>query len=258
MAGTACGASAGRSTSPAVAPTAAMVAMGGCGGRGNARFATPTNRVPTRCDPGTPGEEHWLQLELKLLADVGLVGYPNAGKSTLIAAISHARPKIADYPFTTLVPNLGVVSVDEDQSFVVADIPGLIEGAHEGKGLGFQFLRHLERTSYLLYLIDIAESTPENPVQSLKTLQSELKLYNPELAEKPLAVAGSKLDAAGDGALLNELQAYCRKQKLKFFAVSAATRKSLQPLVQYLGEQVAMIKNARLKEEAHAKIRGEP
>src|SRR3989440_216441 len=197
MAGTACGASAGRSTSPAVAPTAAMVAMGGCGGRGNARFATPTNRVPTRCDPGTPGEEHWLQLELKLLADVGLVGYPNAGKSTLIAAISHARPKIADYPFTTLVPNLGVVSVDDDQSFVVADIPGLIEGAHEGKGLGFQFLRHVERTTYLMFLVDVSDGVTVDPVECLQTLRTELKLYNPELAKKPYGVVATKLDIAG-------------------------------------------------------------
>src|SRR5438309_643563 len=170
----------------------AIVAQGGCGGRGNARFATPTDRVPTRCDPGTAGEEHWLQLELKLLADVGLVGYPNAGKSTLIAAISHARPKIADYPFTTLVPNLGVVSVDDDQSFVVADIPGLIEGAHEGKGLGFQFLRHIERTTYLMFLVDVSEGVPVDPVESLQTLRQELKLYNPELAKKPYAVAASR------------------------------------------------------------------
>ena len=246
----------------------AIVAHAGHGGRGNSRFSSSTNRVPMQHEDGEPGEELWLLLELKLLADVGLVGFPNAGKSTLISAISAAHPKIADYPFTTLTPHLGVVRygggkdaglVDaEGQSYVVADVPGLIEGAHEGKGLGFQFLRHLERTSYLLYLIDIAEGTPENPVQSLKTLQSELRLYNPELAEKPFAVAGSKLDAAGGGALLNELQAYCRKQKLKFFAISAATRDGLKPLVQYLGEQVAMIKNARLQEEAHAKMRGEP
>jgi len=216
----------------------AIVAQGGCGGRGNARFATPTNRVPTRCDPGTPGEEHWLQLELKLLADVGLVGYPNAGKSTLIAAISHARPKIADYPFTTLVPNLGVVSVDDDQSFVVADIPGLIEGAHEGKGLGFQFLRHIERTTYLMFLVDVSEGVPVDPVESLQTLRQELKLYNPELAKKPYAVAATKLDIAGDGKNLKKLQTYCQKRGWRFFPISAVASVGLKPLIRHLGKVV--------------------
>ena len=216
----------------------AIVAQGGRGGRGNARFATPTNRVPTRCDPGTPGEEHWLQLELKLLADVGLVGYPNAGKSTLIAAISHARPKIADYPFTTLVPNLGVVSVDDDQSFVVADIPGLIEGAHEGKGLGFQFLRHIERTTYLMFLVDVSEGVPVDPVESLQTLRQELKLYNPELAKKPYAVAATKLDIAGDGKNLKKLQTYCQKRGWRFFPISAVASVGLKPLIRHLGKVV--------------------
>src|SRR5437016_11890627 len=216
----------------------AIVAQGGCGGRGNARFATPTNRVPTRSDPGTPGEEHWLQLELKLLADVGLVGYPNAGKSTLIAAISHARPKIADYPFTTLVPNLGVVSVDEDQSFVVADIPGLIEGAHEGKGLGFQFLRHIERTTYLMFLVDISEGVTVDPVENLQALRKELKLYNPDLAKKPYAVAATKLDIAGQGKNLNKLETYCQKRRWRCFPISAVTGVGLKPLIRHLGKVV--------------------
>jgi GTP-binding protein len=242
----------------------AIVAQGGHGGRGNSRFASSTNRVPMQHEDGELGEARWLLLELKLLADVGLVGFPNAGKSTLISAISAAHPKIAEYPFTTLVPNLGVVRYGvgnrttagdgEGHSYVVADVPGLIEGAHEGKGLGFQFLRHLERTSYLLYLIDIAEGAPEDPVKSLKTLRSELKLYNPELAEKPCAVAGSKLDAIGDGGLLKELRAYCRKEKIKFLAISAATRAGLDSLTQYLGEQVAIIKNARSKDDTLAKM----
>jgi len=220
----------------------AIVAQGGHGGRGNARFATPTNRVPTRSDPGTSGEKRWLQLELKLLADVGLVGYPNAGKSTLIAAISHARPKIADYPFTTLVPNLGVVSVDEDRSFVVADIPGLIEGAHEGKGLGFQFLRHIERTSYLMFLVDVSEGVTVDPVESLIALRKELKLYNPELAKKPYAVAATKLDIAGEGKNLKKLETDCKKRHLRLFPISAVAGTGLNPLLRHLGSQVAKMR----------------
>jgi GTP-binding protein len=216
----------------------AILAHGGRGGRGNARFATATNRVPTRCDPGGHGEERWVQQELNLLADVGLVGYPNAGKSTLIGAISSARPKIADYPFTTLTPNLGVVAVSEDQSFVVADVPGLIEGAHEGKGLGFQFLRHLERTSYLLHLVDISEGVTVDPVESLEALRKELKLYNPDLAKKPYAVAATKLDAAGEGKHLKKLEASCKKRRLRLFAISAVTGDGLKPLVRFLGKAV--------------------
>jgi GTP-binding protein len=220
----------------------AIVAQGGLGGRGNARFATSTNRVPTQSEPGTPGEEHWLQLELKILADVGLVGYPNAGKSTLIAAISHARPKIADYPFTTLVPNLGVVAVDEDRSFVVADIPGLIEGAHEGKGLGFQFLRHIERTSYLMFLVDVSEGVTVDPVESLIALRKELKLYNPELAKKPYAVAATKLDIAGEGKNLKKLETDCKKRHLRLFPISAVAGTGLKPLLRHLGSQVAKMR----------------
>ena len=220
----------------------AVIAHRGRGGRGNARFTSSTNRVPTRCDPGTPGVERWVQLELKLLADVGLVGYPNAGKSTLIGAISAARPKIADYPFTTLVPNLGVVAVNEDQHFVVADVPGLIEGAHEGKGLGFQFLRHLERTSYLLHLVDISEGTAMDPVESLQTLRSELKLYNPAFAKKPFAVAATKLDVAGDCKNLKKLEAHCRRRRLRLFSISAVTGTGLKPLVRFLGQQVAKLR----------------
>jgi GTP-binding protein len=220
----------------------AIIAHAGRGGRGNARFASSTNRVPTKCEPGTRGEEHWLQLELKLLADVGLVGYPNAGKSTLIGAISAARPKIADYPFTTLVPNLGVVAVNEDQSFVIADVPGLIEGAHEGKGLGFQFLRHIERTSYLMFLVDVSEGVTLDPVESLQTLRQELKLYNPDLAKKPFAVAATKLDVAGECKNLKKLEAHCRRRRLRLFPISAVTGAGLRPLIRFLGEQVAKLR----------------
>ena len=214
------------------------IAHGGRGGRGNSHFATSTNRVPIRFEPGTPGEERWLQLELKLLADVGFVGFPNAGKSTLIAAVSAARPKIADYPFTTLEPNLGVVSWTDERSFVVADIPGLIEGAHEGKGLGFQFLRHIERTLFLLHLVDIGEWAAEDPVSSFEVMRQELASYNVSLQEKPFAVVGTKLDVKGNGERLQRLERYCRDRDMSFFAISAATREGIPPLVQFLGTTV--------------------
>ncbi|TAJ22436.1 MAG: GTPase ObgE [Nitrospirae bacterium] len=219
-----------------------VVALGGHGGRGNARFATSTNRVPTNFEPGTPGEERWLRLELKLLADVGLVGFPNAGKSTLIAAISSAHPKIADYPFTTLTPNLGVVSWGNDHSFVVADIPGLIEGAHEGKGLGLQFLRHIERTSFLLHLIDTSEWTAEDPVAGYEVLRKELASYDAALKSRPFAVVGTKLDIAGNGQRLEALRAYCKRRRIKFFTISAATREGLDALVTFVGQQVASLR----------------
>jgi GTP-binding protein len=219
-----------------------IVAHGGRGGRGNSHFATSTNRVPTHSEPGTPGETRWLRLELKLLADVGLVGSPNAGKSTLIASVSAARPKIADYPFTTLTPNLGVVSWAEDRSFVVADIPGLIEGAHEGKGLGVQFLRHIERTSFLLHLVDISEWAAEDPVISFEAMRQELAAYNPALEAKPFAVVGTKLDVKGSGERLEQLQVYARRKGLTFFAISAVTREGLEPLITFVGKQVEALK----------------
>lgn len=221
-----------------------VVARGGRGGRGNAHFATSTNRVPTHCEPGALGEERWLRLELKLLADVGLVGFPNAGKSTLIASISAARPKIADYPFTTLIPNLGVVSWNESRSFVVADIPGLREGAHAGKGLGFQFLRHVERTSFLLHLVDISEWAPEDPVTSFEVMRKELAAYDPALTAKPFAVVGTKLDIKGDGQRLEQLQRYCQQHSFPFFAVSAVTREGIGPLIESVGRKVESLRAA--------------
>ena len=175
-----------------------LVAQGGIGGRGNARFVSSTNRAPRRFEDGTPGETRQLQLHLKLLADVGLVGFPNAGKSTLISRISAARPKIADYPFTTLTPNLGVVSLDGDRSFVVADVPGLIEGAHEGKGLGDRFLKHLDRTKVLVHLVDVSGASGRDPIEDFETIQRELALFSGELGAKPQIVAATKMDAVTD------------------------------------------------------------
>jgi GTP-binding protein len=219
-----------------------IVAQGGRGGRGNAAFATSTNRAPRRAEKGRPGEERWLLLELKLLADVGLVGFPNAGKSTLISRISSARPKIADYPFTTLTPQLGVVSDEGRGSFVVADIPGLIEGAHTGKGLGLQFLRHIERNVFLLFLIDIGESAEKEPVECFEILRRELKAYNPGLLEKPFAVAATKLDIRGDGIRLKHLVAYCRRKKYLCWPVSAVTGQGIPDLVRFLGDRVRTLR----------------
>ncbi len=220
----------------------ATIAHGGKGGRGNNHFATSTNRVPTHFEHGTEGEARDLRLELKLLADVGLVGFPNAGKSTLIAAISAARPKIADYPFTTLVPNLGVVRYGEDRSFVVADIPGLIEGAHEGKGLGIQFLRHIERTSLLLQLIDVSEGAIEDPVTSFEIMRNELAAYDPTLAKRPFAVVATKIDAAGDRTRLQSLQAFCKRRRIRCLPISAATREGLTELITFIGQQVEQLR----------------
>ena len=220
----------------------ATIAHGGKGGRGNGHFATSTNRVPTHFEHGTEGEARDLRLELKLLADVGLVGFPNAGKSTLIAAISAARPKIADYPFTTLVPNLGVVRYGEDRSFVVADIPGLIEGAHEGKGLGIQFLRHIERTSLLLQLIDVSEGAIEDPVTSFEIMRNELAAYDPTLAKRPFAVVATKIDAAGDRTRLQSLQAFCKRRRIRCLPISAATREGLTELITFIGQQVEQLR----------------
>jgi GTP-binding protein len=215
-----------------------VVAKGGRGGLGNAHFATPTRQAPKFAQPGEKGEEKWLVLELKLIADVGLIGLPNAGKSTLISVISSAKPKIADYPFTTLVPNLGVVKMEDFRSFIVADIPGLIEGAHRGAGLGFQFLRHVERTSILLHLVDISDMLTTDPVEDFEKINRELVLYSPELLNKPMAVAGTKLDIAHDRIRLNRLKEYCRDKGLAFFPISSATGEGIKELVKYLSKKV--------------------
>ena len=206
-----------------------LIASGGKGGHGNAHFASSVNRAPSRAQDGRPGEQKTLRLELKLLADVGLVGFPNAGKSTLISSISAARPKIADYPFTTLEPHLGVVAYDQDKSFVVADIPGLIEGAHLGHGLGIQFLRHIERTRLLLHLVDVSAAEDRDPVADFKTIENELAEHNSELTEKPRIVVATKLDAA-DPARLRKLQQWCRQQRMELIRISSVTGEGLEEL----------------------------
>ena len=209
-----------------------LVARGGRGGLGNARFATSTNRAPRKVQPGEAGETKDLRLELKLLADVGLVGFPNAGKSTLISRVSAARPKIADYPFTTLTPNLGVVRLSDERSFVVADVPGLIEGAHRGLGLGHQFLRHLERTKILVHLVDISGASGRDPVDDLDTVRRELELFQPELAAKPQIVAANKIDALDDEGRVSELRARARALGLPFFRISAVTGAGVSELLE--------------------------
>jgi GTP-binding protein len=206
-----------------------LIARGGRGGHGNAFFKSSVNRVPTRAQDGLPGEEKTLRLELKLLADVGLVGYPNAGKSTLISAISAARPKIADYPFTTLEPNLGVVSLDVDRTFVVADIPGLIEGAHLGHGLGIQFLRHIERTRLLLHLIDMSGTASTDPVHDFHTIESELTEHNPDLLLKPKVIVATKMDAAIDERV-RRLEQWCGQNNLHLVRISSVTGEGLEEL----------------------------
>jgi GTP-binding protein len=215
-----------------------LVARGGRGGKGNARFATSTHQAPTEHEPGKPGQEFRLRLELKLLADVGLVGFPNAGKSTLISRISAARPKIADYPFTTLEPQLGVVSLDDYRSFVVADIPGLIEGAHLGHGLGTQFLRHIERTRLLAHLVDVSESSGREPAHDFETVLAELASFSQELAAKPMIVVATKMDAAQDPARVESLREIARQRGLAFFEISSVTGQGLDELRYAMAERV--------------------
>lgn len=213
-------------------------AKGGRGGQGNSHFATATRQSPKFAQPGEDGEEKWIILELKLIADVGLIGLPNAGKSTLISVISSAKPKIADYPFTTLSPNLGVVKVSNYKSFVVADIPGLIEGAHKGAGLGHQFLRHVERTSILLHLVDVSETTDGDPVEDLKKINKELGLYSEKLMNKHQTVVGTKTDISGNGTRLKTLEKFCKDNSIEFFPISAVTGKGIKKLLPYLAHKI--------------------
>ncbi len=224
-----------------------VIARGGRGGRGNARFATSTHQAPRECEPGRPGEQRAYRLELKLLADVGLVGYPNVGKSTLISRISAARPKIADYPFTTLEPNLGVVVVgensDPDQiSFLVADIPGLIEGAHSGAGLGTQFLRHIERTRLLVHLVDVSDSSGRpDPHKDVEVIMGELKSFGAHLEDKPEVLVASKIDVANKDKLA-KLRRYAKKKGLKLLEISAVTGKGVEELKHEMAKRVRKLR----------------
>jgi GTP-binding protein len=208
-----------------------LVARGARGGRGNARFVSSTNRAPRRADLGRAGAERWMHLELKLLADVGVVGFPNAGKSTLVSRLSAAKPKIADYPFTTLQPTLGIVRVDDHRSFVIADLPGLIEGAAEGKGLGHRFLRHTERTRVLVHLVDLDPSGGRDPVEDWRVIQGELAAYSKDLAAHPQIVVGSKAELPGTEARRGQLEGFCAGQGLPFHAISSVTGLGLDGLV---------------------------
>ena len=222
-----------------------VIAHGGRGGRGNARFATSTHQAPREHEPGRPGEERGFRLELKLLADVGLVGYPNVGKSTLISRISAARPKIGNYPFTTLQPNLGVVAVGdkkEEVSLVVADIPGLIEGAHDGAGLGTQFLRHIERTRLLVHLVDVSDASGRSDVvNDFGVIMGELDSFGAHLAEKPMLIVASKTDVANKDKLA-KLKQYCKKKKLPLYPISAVTGEGIEKLKFAMAEEVARLR----------------
>ena len=220
------------------------VAKGGRGGLGNAHFATSTNRAPRKVQPGEDGEEKFLRLELKLLADVGLVGFPNAGKSTLIARISAARPKIADYPFTTLVPNLGVVGLSDDRSFVVADVPGLIEGAHLGQGLGHQFLRHLERTKVLVHLVDVSSLSGRDPVSDMDIIRKELELFAPTLASKPQIICANKIDALDDEERAVAVEQRAHALGLPFFRISGVTGTGVPTLLETVWHEVLQARDS--------------
>jgi GTPase len=228
-----------------------VIARGGRGGRGNARFATSVHQAPREHEPGRPGEEHNYRLELKLLADVGLVGYPNVGKSTLISRISAARPKIADYPFTTLEPNLGVVAVGDPNheiSFVVADIPGLIEGAHTGSGLGTQFLRHIERTRLLVHLADVSDASGRaDIVKDVEVILTELANFGAHLEEKPMIMVASKIDVANKDKVA-ALKRYCKKHKLKLYEISAVTGRGIDELKFAMAKEVDALREQALEQ----------
>jgi len=229
-----------------------LAARGGRGGFGNAHFATSTNRAPRYHQEGSPGEEFELQLELKLLADVGLVGFPNAGKSTFISTVSAARPKIADYPFTTLEPHLGVVDLGDFHTFVIADIPGLIEGAHEGHGLGDRFLRHVERTKMLLHLVDVSSASGRDPANDYEVINRELAAYDSDLALRPQIVVATKIDALDEPERLEHLRARAHEDEKPFFAISSVTGAGVRELINEVARELEKIR------EDSAKLRTRP
>jgi GTP-binding protein len=240
------------------------VARGGRGGRGNQHFAKPWHRAPRESEEGQPGEEHHLRLELRLLADVGLVGFPNAGKSTLISRISAARPKIADYPFTTLEPHLGVVSAelprgaeagtnrDLGRTFVVADLPGLIEGANQGVGLGTRFLRHIERTRLLAHLVDTSDASDRDPVSDFEIICGELAAFSESLAAKPMIVVATKLDATTDRSRLERLRVHCAERELDFYPISSATGEGITELVRGMAGLLEKLGPPQVAQESDA------
>jgi GTP-binding protein len=233
-----------------------VVAQGGRGGRGNAHFATPTNQAPRYAQPGTPGEERRLRLELHLMADVGLVGYPNVGKSTLITAVSAARPRIADYPFTTLVPHLGVVRFDDEGSFVLADIPGLIEGAHRGLGLGHRFLRHLSRTTLLIHLLDISGLTGRDTMSDYDAINHELEAFDVTLAAKPQIVVANKLDLAEARERFPAVRSRFDARGIELWGISAATGDGVAALMREVGRRWQALRAAGQRDlsEPHAHV----
>jgi GTP-binding protein len=238
-----------------------VVVRGGKGGRGNAHFAKPWHRTPRESEPGQPGEERRLRMELKLLADVGLVGFPNAGKSTLISRISAARPKIADYPFTTLAPNLGVVSADGTpwgKTFVVADLPGLIEGAHKGAGLGIQFLRHIERTRLVVHLVDVSDANPRDPVEDFEIIAGELASFSDELAAKPAIVVATKLDAATSAEKREKLREFAAGRGLPFYGISAVTGEGIPELTSGMARTLENLPAARPPAEEVSAVESTP
>jgi GTP-binding protein len=228
-----------------------IAAKGGRGGRGNARFATPTRQATQFAEPGMPGEERNVILELKLIADVGLVGFPNVGKSTILSMVTGAKPKIANYHFTTLTPNLGVVNLPNMKSFVLADIPGLIEGAHEGVGLGIEFLRHVERTRLLIHVIDISGIEGRDPVDDFNKINEELKLYSPKLADKPQIIAANKSDIPGFEENYKKLEAEMDKRGIKIFKISAATNQGMRELMIYASSILDTIPVEEIEEEEY-------